>query len=196
MTCKYFSFLHGLLNSEICCHMKNFCCLLVNQFQVPAKHFFLKTIYLGVAKGLQFSWKANRKKSHTHRKGSMGQCSVNNYFCEAKPVATALWWEHERAQEQMRIQGQSCIYLHLLQCMQPQPGFLSFPFTNGCWGPASNDSYRMILGFPEQYVYLKEQQELLSSNDNCPSSANTKGLTITGKLMLDQKRKEKYHGFP
>lgn len=46
--------------------MKNFYCLLVKQFQVPAKHFFLKNIYLSVAKGLQFSHKGKRKESVVH----------------------------------------------------------------------------------------------------------------------------------
>jgi len=41
--------------------------LFVKQFQVPAKHFFLKNIYLSITKGLQFSWKANRKESHTQK---------------------------------------------------------------------------------------------------------------------------------
>lgn len=59
--------------------MKNFYCLLVKQFQVTAKHFFLENIYLSVATGLQLSWKANRKnKSPTHKKGSVGQRSQNN----------------------------------------------------------------------------------------------------------------------
>lgn len=58
--------------------MKNFYCLLVKQFQVPAKHFFLKNIYLRVAKGLQFSYKAKRKASvvHTRREASTQQSFV------------------------------------------------------------------------------------------------------------------------
>jgi len=53
----------------------------------------------------------------------------------------------------------------------------------------------MTLGFPEQYTYLKGQQKLLFSNDNCPSPGNMRGFTKTGKSTLDQKRKEKYHQF-
>lgn len=56
----------------MCCHMKNFCCLFIKQFRLPAKHFFLKNIYLGVAKGLQFSRKAKRREESHTQKGKCG----------------------------------------------------------------------------------------------------------------------------
>lgn len=72
--------------------MKNSYCLLVKQFQLPAKHFFLQNIYFGVAKGLQFSGKANKV---TDKKGSLGQCSQSHWVCdEAKAVAAALFDEN------------------------------------------------------------------------------------------------------
>lgn len=53
--------------------MKNFYYLLVKQFQVPTKHFFLKNIYLSVARGLQFSLKASKnKKESSTQEGKRG----------------------------------------------------------------------------------------------------------------------------
>lgn len=178
MTCKYFSFLHGLLNSEICCHMKNFCCLLVNQFQVPAKHFFLKTIYLGVAKGLQFSWKANRKKSHTHRKGSMGQCSVNNYFCEAKPVATALFDENMKEHRNRWEYRDRAVFIFIYSsaCSHNQVFFL-FPLPMVVEAPPAMTVTGWYLAFLNNTYIWK------SNRSYCPQMTTVHLLPIQKDLL-------------
>lgn len=143
--------------------MKNFCCLLVKQFQVPAKHFFLKNIYLSVAKGLH-SWKANRKKkSHAHRKGSVGQCSQNNRFCEAKAVATALFDENMKGRSNRQEQRPRAVFIFIFSraCSHNQV-FVLFPL------PMVAEATLALTGTRRYLAFLNNTHIGKSNRSSCP----------------------------